>query len=122
MRFMADQFVAKGEALGFYEFWINRYQQLIAAAIALAAAAITVFEMRRQFEQARRDNAERALTRYSMAIMAVMENWGEVFNVGDDEEKRACLQKLREVSDDVNLRSAMADSLFGKDQGTVAFF
>jgi hypothetical protein len=122
MTFMADQAVAKGEALGVVEFWINRYQQLIAAVIALVAAVITVYEMRRQAEVARRDVAERALTRHNMAILGVMDRYTQVFITDDEQEMQKRLQAFRDATDDVNVRSVMADSLLGKDQPMVAFF
>jgi hypothetical protein len=40
MQFMADGFVAKGDALGVFEFWFNRYQTLFAGVLALIAAVI----------------------------------------------------------------------------------
>jgi hypothetical protein len=46
MQTMAAPVIAKGEALGAFEFWLNRYQTLIGALIALGAAWITVKETR----------------------------------------------------------------------------
>jgi hypothetical protein len=56
MKLMADQFVARGEALGFYEFWLNRYQSLVASLIALAAALLATGLVWRQLAEARRQN------------------------------------------------------------------
>ena len=122
MQTMAAPFIAKGEALGDVEFWLNRYQTLIAACIALFAAWITVTETRRHAEQSRRDNAERALTRYSMLILDVMDRYGQVFVPQDEAEALTRLKAFQDATDDVGIRSAMADSLFGRDQPMVAFF
>jgi hypothetical protein len=54
MHFMAESAVAKGEALGMFEFWFNRYQTFIAAIIALVAAIIAAALVSGQLKEARR--------------------------------------------------------------------
>jgi hypothetical protein len=66
------------QALTRAEFWLNRYQTLIAGLIALAGAWWTVRAMQRQTESVRSDAAERALTRYAVALQTVMQKYQAV--------------------------------------------
>ena len=64
MKFMADNFVAKGDALGVFEFWLNRYQALIAALIALVAALLAAGLVWGQLAEARRQSLQARLERW----------------------------------------------------------
>lgn len=44
-----------------FEFWLNRYQQLIAAALAVGAAALTIRQINSQINESRRQTAAAAL-------------------------------------------------------------
>jgi hypothetical protein len=95
---------------------------LFAAWVAWVAIGRKIQETLRHAEQSRRDNAERALTRYGIAILDVMDRYTQVFHPQDEKEVLARLDAFRAVMDDPTVRSAMVDSLFGRDQPMVAFF
>lgn len=58
MTSLAESAVAKGDALNALEFWFNRYQTLLSAIIALAAAIIAAMLVSGQLKEARRQNQQ----------------------------------------------------------------
>src|SRR6476619_6125296 len=68
------QLLGQASSSSCVEFWLNRYQTLLAALAALLAAWITVNAIRHQTETARVDEAERALNEYEVASLEVMQN------------------------------------------------
>lgn len=125
IQFMAENAVAKGDALNVFEFWFNRYQTFIGGALALLAAFLTVRAMGRQTEVGRCDDAARTLTRYGIALLETMQKYEEARPPTEHEAMAVAEQRLRDfqrVAEDATLRSAMADSLMGKDQPMIAFF
>ena len=98
------------------EFWLNRYQALLAGLAALLAAWITVNAIRHQTETARVDEAERALNEYAVAILEVMQKYEAVpvalsHETRQDAERR--FQALNEATDAPTIRTAMIDSVIG---------
>lgn len=117
--------INQGSGGSCFEFWVNRYQTLLTGLAALIAALITVGAMHRHAETARADEAERALTRYAVAILEVMDKHEEATpargnETRQDAEKR--LQALYAAAADATVRSAMIDSVLGRDQAMVAMF
>ena len=72
------QLVGQASSSSCVEFWLNRYQTLLAGLAALLAAWITVNAIRHQTETARVDEAERALNEYAVAILEVMQKYEAV--------------------------------------------
>jgi hypothetical protein len=107
------------------EFWLNRYQAMLTGLTALLAAWITVNAVRQQTEIARVDEAERALNRYAVAILEVMQKYEAVpialsSEIRQDAEKK--FQALNDATDAPTMRTAMIDSVIGGDQPMVAQF
>src|SRR3974390_312844 len=87
------QLVGQGSSSSCIEFWLNRYQTLLAGLVALFAAWITVNAIRMQTETARVDEAERALNQYAIAILEVMQKY-EAVPVALTHETRRDAEKL----------------------------
>jgi hypothetical protein len=86
---------------------------------------ITVRVMREQIETARADEAERALTRYTVAIFEVMQRYQNVGPPRTGERPEDAKLRFRlfdEASDDATIRAAMVDSVFGRDRPMIAAF
>ena len=107
------------------EFWLNRYQTLLAGLAALLAAWITVNAIRHQTASARVDEAERALNQYAIAILEVMQKY-EAVPVALSHETRQdaerLFQALSDATDAPTIRTAMIDSIIGGDQPMIAQF
>lgn len=107
------------------EFWLNRYQTLLAALAALLAAWITVKALRQQNETARIDETERALNQYAAAILEVMQKYEAVPVALSNETRQVAerrFQALNEATDAPTIRTALIDSILGGDQPMVAQF
>jgi hypothetical protein len=107
------------------EFWLNRYQTLLAGLAALLAAWVTVTAIRHQSQTARVDEAERALNEYAVAILEVMQKYEAVpvalsHETRQDAERR--FQALNDATDAPTIRTAMIDSVIGGDQPMIAQF
>jgi len=119
------QLVGQASSSSCVEFWLNRYQTLLAGLAALLAAWITVNAIRNQTETARVDEAERALNEYAVAILEVMRKYEAVpvalsHETRQDAERR--FQALNEATDTPTIRTAMIDSVIGGDQPMIAQF
>lgn len=62
--------------VGCFEFWLNRYQQLIAAILAVAAAAVTIRQIERQISAQRKQTAIAMLD----ATRAFVQEYGDLLN------------------------------------------
>jgi hypothetical protein len=107
------------------EFWLNRYQTLLAGLAALLAAWITVNAIRDQTKTARVDEAERALNQYAAALLEVMQKYEAVpvalsHETRQDAERR--FQALNDATDAPTIRTALIDSVIGGDQPMIAQF
>ena len=119
------QLVGQGSSSSCIEFWLNRYQTLLAGLAALFAAWITVNAIRMQTQTARVDEAERALNQYAIAILEVMQKYEAVpvaltHETRQDAEK--LFQALNDATDAPTMRTAMIDSIIGGDQPMIAQF
>jgi hypothetical protein len=119
------QLVGQASSSSCVEFWLNRYQTLLAGLAALLAAWITINAIRHQTETARVDEAERALNEYAVAILEVMQKYEAVpvalsHETRQDAERR--FQALNEATDAPTIRTAMIDSVIGGDQPMIAQF
>jgi hypothetical protein len=107
------------------EFWLNRYQTLLAGIAALLAAWIIVNAIRHQAETARIEEAERALNQYAAAILDVMQKY-EAVPVALSHETRQDAERLfhslNEATDAPTIRTALIDSVIGGDQPMIAQF
>jgi hypothetical protein len=107
------------------EFWLNRYQTLLAGLAALWAAWITVNAIRHQTETARIDEAERALNHYAVALLEVMQKYEAVPVALSHETRQDAgrrFQALIDATDAPTIRTAMIDSVIGGDQPMIAQF
>ena len=112
-------------AVSWPDYWLNRYQTLIAGIAALVVAGITIRVMRRQIETARADEADRALTRYAIAILDVMQKYEEATPASGDEtleDAQKRLSALRDATDEPTMKAAMMDTVLGLDQPVIAMF
>jgi hypothetical protein len=114
--------INSGSAANCAEFWLNRYQTLIAGTAALLGALITVKTMMRQTEMGRADDADRRLARYAGAIINLMQRETEAVSTESDEEDAALMRAVNIASDDPAIREAMIDGAMGEDTKMVAFF
>ena len=107
------------------DYWLNRYQTLIAGIAALVAALIAVQLAWRQGGRARADQAEQALTRYATAILAVMRTHEAATPPSGDEtmeDAQKRLDALRDATDHPIMIAAMMDSVLGEDAPMIAMF
>lgn len=107
------------------EFWLNRYQTLLAGLAALAAARITVNALRNHMQIARAEEAERALNLYAVALLEVMQKYEAVpialsQDVRQEAERR--YGALEDATDAPTIRTALIDSVIGGDQPMLAQF
>jgi hypothetical protein len=106
------------------EFWLNRYQTLIAGLAALGGAWITIRTMQRQTETLRSDEADRRLSSYASALLSIMEQHENAKAPAEGEsmaEAEANLRRLNDTTDGIG-RQAMLDSIMGPDKAMVAMF
>jgi len=107
------------------EFWLNRYQTLLAGIAALLAAGITVSAIRHQAERSRVDEAERALNQYAVAVLEVMQKYEAVpvaLSLETRLDAERLFQALTDATDAPTIRTAMVDSVVGGDQPIIALF
>jgi hypothetical protein len=87
--------IANASAGGCMEFWLSRYQTLLAGTVALIGALITVRAMKRQTEAAPTESLE---------------------------EDAAFIKNVNVASEDTAIREAMIDGAMGEDSKMLAFF
>jgi hypothetical protein len=114
--------LANASAGGCMEFWLNRYQTLLAGTAALIGAMITVRAMMRQTEMGRADDADRRLARYAGAILNLMERHTEAESTDSLEQDAAFIKNVNVASEDTAIREAMIDGAMGEDSKMLAFF
>jgi hypothetical protein len=119
---MVSAAINAGSAANCAEFWINRYQTLVAGTAALLGALITVRAMMRQTEMGRSDDADRRLARYAGAILNLMQRQTEAVSTDDLEHDAALFKSVDVASDDTSIREAMIDGAMGEDSKMLAFF
>lgn len=108
------------------EYWLNRYQTLLAGLTAIAGAWMTVTAMNRQSEATRRDAATRRLSEYSAAISMVMRKFQMVplreAAGPPDEGRERLVRDLHEATINPTIMQGMTDSLLGPDASMLALF
>jgi hypothetical protein len=114
--------INSGSAANCAEFWLYRYQTLIAGTAALLGAFITVRAMMRQTEMVRADDADRRLTRYANALINLMQRETEAVSTDKIHEDEAFINNVQLASDNPAIREAMTDGVMGDDTKMVAFF
>ena len=110
---------------GCLEYWLNRYQTLLAGLTAIAAAFITIRAAQHHLETVRADAADQRLASYAVALGDVLQKHEQVRRPGQDETMQQAeerLQALKNVTESPTIRAAMIDNLLGRDQGMMALF
>jgi hypothetical protein len=114
-----------GTAASCGEFWLNRYQSMIAGLVALLGAWLTIRTMRHQTAVSRADDADRRLSRYVAAVKNMMSALQDVDQPHpDNSDFDRCFKTLEayeKVADDASISEAMADGILGEDARMLAF-
>lgn len=108
------------------EYWLNRYQTLLAGLTAIGGAWMTVAAMNRQTETTRRDAASRRLSEYSAAIFKVMGKFTAVplrEAAGPaDPARDQLVRALREATENPTVLEALTDPKLGPDVNMLSLF
>ena len=109
-------------AAGCAEFWLNRYQTLIAAILAIAGAWLTIQAMRRQTDAQRGDAADQRLSRYATTFNKMMIALDQVEEANMHKSASEMLRPFDEASDHPILSEALTDGIFGTDTEMIGWF
>jgi hypothetical protein len=105
------------------EFWVNRYQTLLASLIALAAAALAYFSAISTAEQARSDVAADQMRTYSVGIRKVFQAYSDAtrFNI-DAPSRELAVKTCASVAKSEEMLAALVDPNFGPDVEVLSLF
>ncbi|WP_457488901.1 hypothetical protein [Tardiphaga sp. P5_C10] len=118
--------MSDGAAASCGEYWLNRYQSLLAGLVAILSAWLTIGGMRHQTEAARGDTAIKSLSEYAAAIGAIMGRFTAVEPRSNpnvtNERREIATRALRESIDNPIVQRALTDPIIGGDGGALALF
>jgi hypothetical protein len=108
---------------GCAEYWLHRYQTLVAGLLALFAALLVVREARRHLEVSRADQAERMLTALADAIVDIMQKHQAVWAIEPSQfDAHELLQRLEAATNRAEVKSGLVESLMGGDAAMLALY